>query len=167
MASTENNIKIKKHPTEEEGYIIPSHYVSGKYELIDIMEDVLTKNGFQGWAKGLVLKYLARLDADNKLRSLTKAKYYLDELIDFLSQTENKSEEHLKPSYYKNKNIETIDIIMDQLTDEEKEGFLQGMVIRYICRSTYKDHALDDFHKAKYYLDRLIKYCSEKSGGNK
>ncbi len=156
MASTKNNIQIRNHPTEENGYIIPKHYVAGKYQLIDIMEDQLSKEGFQGWAKGLILKYTARVDADNKLRSLTKAKYYLDELINFLSTTDEVSEEHVKPAYYKNQNIETIDIIEDQLTPNELEGFYQGMVIRYICRSTYKNHNLDDFIKAKYYLDRLI-----------
>ncbi len=161
MASTENNINIRKHPTEDEGYIIPQHYVSGKYQLIDIMEDQLSKEGFQGWAKGLILKYVARLNTTNKLRSLTKAKYYLDELINFLSCTEESSEEHIKPSYYKNQKIETIDIIEDQLTPEELEGFYQGMVIRYICRSTYKNHNLDDFIKAKYYLDKLISKLSE------
>ena len=45
---------------------------------------------------------------------------------------------------------------LHNLPEEEKIGFYKGMVIRYICRSSYKEHLYDDLLKAKYYLDRLI-----------
>jgi len=160
MADTSHNIKIREHPEEKDGYIIPTHYTLNKIQLIDVMESQLSKEGFIGFCKGLILKYLLRKNDDNDLRTSTKAKYYLDELINFLSETDKPDETHLKPSYYKNDKLglETIDIIEDQLPKEELKGFYSGMVIRYVCRSSYKDHMLDDLIKAKYYLDRLIDY---------
>lgn len=160
MADTEHNIKIRKHPEEKDGYIIPSHYTLNKYQLIDIMESQLSKEGFCGFCKGLILKYLLRKNGDNILRNCTKAKYYLDELINFLSETDKSNEDHIKPSYYKNDKLglETIDIIEDQLPTEELQGLYIGMVIRYVCRCSYKEHMLDDLIKAKYYLDRLIEF---------
>lgn len=170
MADTSHNIKIREHKTEQEGYIIPSHYVSNSsYQLIDIMQTQLTKTAYIGWSKGIILKYLVRVDEENKLRVVNKARYYLDELINYLSDTEKSSSKHIKPSYYKNTKlgIETIDVIKDQLPAEEYEGFLQGMVVRYVCRSSYKEHLYDDLLKAKYYLDRLFNHLEEKNNVNK
>lgn len=165
MADTSHNIKIREHKTEEEGYVIPSHYVENKYQLIDIMQTQLTKTAYIGWSKGIILKYLVRVDEENKTRVVNKARYYLDELINYLADTEKSSSKHVKPSYYKNTKlgIETIDVIEDQLPKEEYAGFLQGMVIRYVCRSSYKEHLYDDLLKAKYYLDRLYSQLEESS----
>lgn len=166
MADTSHNIKIREHKTEEEGYVIPSHYVENKYQLIDIMQTQLDKIAYIGWSKGIILKYLVRVDEENKSRVINKARYYLDELINYLADTEKSSSKHIKPSYYKNPKlgIETIDVIEDQLPEKEYEGFLQGMVIRYICRSSYKEHLYDDLLKAKYYLDKLFKCLEVKNG---
>lgn len=156
------NIKIRDHPTEEEGYIIPKHYTEGKFQLIDIMEESLSLEAFSGWCKGIILKYIIRTDSKNNLRNFTKAKYYLDELISFRNEKEKIAEEHIKPSYYNSTSIETIEVIEDKLPEEELLGFYQGMVIRYITRSSYKGHFLDDLVKAKYYLDRLIEHLKNK-----
>lgn len=158
MADTSHNKFIRKHGEEKDGLIIPQHYVQGKFQLIDVMQTQLSKVEYIGWSKALILKYLIRNSEESILRPAIKAKYYLDEMINFLADTEKSSEKHIKPKYYKNDKlgIETIDIIEDQLPEEEKIGFYKGMVIRYICRSSYKEHLYDDLLKAKYYLDRLI-----------
>ena len=156
---------VRKHGEEKDGYIVPNHYIQGKFQVIDILQTQLSKNGYIGFSKGIVLKYLIRGDEEsNKERAIIKAKFYLDELVSFLADTEKSSQKHLKPSYYKNNKlgIETIDIIEDQLPEEELSGFYQAMVIKYICRSSYKGHLFDDLNKAKYYLDRLVNFIKEK-----
>ena len=168
MADTSHNVVVRKHGEEKDGYIVPNHYVQGKFQVIDILQTQLSKNGYVGFSKGIVLKYLIRGDEDsNKERAIVKAKFYLDELISFLSDSEKANEKHLKPSYYKNNKlgIETIDIIEDQLPKEELEGFYQGMIIKYICRSSYKGHLFDDLNKAKYYLDKLVSYLGDSKNG--
>lgn len=160
---TDNIVKTTdKESITSEGYILPNHYMKGKFQLIDIMEDILTENEFLGWIKGLILKYVASSNTENKLRKLTKAKYYLDEGIKFLSKGKEIKKEHLSPTYYKSKNFETIDIIEDELPKEELEGFYKGMVIRYIIRSSYKNFIVDDLTKAKYYLDKFVKEVEKK-----
>ena len=166
MADTTHNVLIRKHGEEEEGYIVPNHYVQGKFQVIDILQTQLNKEGYIGFSKGIILKYLIRGDEENDKKRVTlKAKFYLDELISFLSDSEKTSNKHLKPNYYKNNKlgIETIDIIEDQLTKEELIGFYQAMIIKYICRSSYKGHLFDDLNKAKYYLDKLVKFLEEET----
>lgn len=152
--------KEYQHPSEKEGYIMSSHYTQGKYELIDIMEDQLSITRFIGWCKGIVLKYVIRVSESNETneRALTKASYYLDELIKYLkSRGYEENEDHIKPPYYHKNNLETIEVIEDKLPQEELEGFYQGMIIRYVVRSSYKGYLLDDLIKAQYYLNRYIK----------
>lgn len=56
------------------------------------------------------------------------------------------------PSHYQLGNgIQVIDVT-------ERLGFLEGNVVKYVCRAGNKDgeDPLDDLSKAKWYLDRLI-----------
>lgn len=59
------------------------------------------------------------------------------------------TEEH--PAHYNKGKIEVWDFIADQAL-----GFLEGNVVKYICRYRYKGAAMNDLLKAKAYLDRLI-----------
>ncbi|MGL5345740.1 MAG: DUF3310 domain-containing protein [Peptostreptococcaceae bacterium] len=55
----------------------PNHYNSGKYEVIDVIDD--WKLGFY---EGNIIKYLARAKHKGKeLEDLKKAKFYLDRLV--------------------------------------------------------------------------------------
>ena len=147
-----------KHiPRDAEGYITPNHYYGSKYQLLDIIEDQLSPEGVRGFTKGLILKYLYGVEDENALRRCKKAKYYLDELIIYCKDKgeEISKEYNLRPKYYRKGNIEVIDILDDQLSEEEIRGFYLGMIIRYISREAKKEK-LGDLMKAKYYLDRYI-----------
>ena len=143
------------HCNEKDGYITPAHYYGKNYQMIEVIQDQLTPDGVRGYCKGIALKYLYGINGDNALRRLTKAKYYIDELVNYLKRIENVDEKTLKPSYYKKGAIETIDIIDDALDDSEKEGFYIGMILRYIHREKSKTK-LEDLMKAQYYVDRYL-----------
>lgn len=68
---------------------------------------------------------------------------------------EEKFEKAINPSHYKDKAIETIDIIKSELTTDGFEGFLAGNVLKYVSRYRNKN-GIEDLKKAKWYLERLI-----------
>jgi hypothetical protein len=55
------------------------------------------------------------------------------------------------PKHYTQGKIEVIDFIEDQ-----KLGYKEGNVIKYLCRYKYKN-GVEDLKKCRWYLDRLIK----------
>ena len=55
------------------------------------------------------------------------------------------------PSHYTSGKIEVIDFIEDWELD-----FTTANIIKYVVRSPYKNNALEDLKKAKFYLERLI-----------
>lgn len=61
------------------------------------------------------------------------------------------SEQINHPKHYNNGSIEAIDVIEDW-----KLNFSLGCVIKYICRSEYKDATIQDLEKAQWYLTREI-----------
>jgi len=65
-----------------------------------------------------------------------------------------------KPIHYNIGGVETIDAIM-AATNQNKEGYLQGNVIKYIWRYNYKG-GLQDLQKAQWYLNKLIEVYKEK-----
>jgi len=58
------------------------------------------------------------------------------------------------PAHYNEANIETIDIIQS-VTGDGFETYLQGNILKYICRYKYKN-GVEDLEKARWYLNRLI-----------
>ena len=58
------------------------------------------------------------------------------------------------PAHYNKSGIETIDII-ESVTDDGFESYLQGNILKYLCRYKYKN-GVEDLEKAKWYLNRLI-----------
>lgn len=71
---------MKEIMVKEEKVNHPSHYTQGKVETIEILKEFLTKEEFEGFLKGNVLKYLHRYKYKNGLEDLKKASWYLDEL---------------------------------------------------------------------------------------
>ncbi len=72
----------------------PSHYMGGKTEVIDIIEDAVKDAPKVRWGllQGQVLKYMLRLWLkDNPIEDAKKARWYLDRLINKLE----KDSEHL------------------------------------------------------------------------
>lgn len=63
----------------------PSHYTSGKYEVIDIIEDQLGIEGLRGFCCGNALKYIMRSgkkDPNCTIQDLEKAIWYLNHYIE-------------------------------------------------------------------------------------
>lgn len=67
-----------------------------------------------------------------------------------------------QPAHYVGGGIEAIDVIQAKLTEEQFRGFLLGNVLKYSMRSNYKGKTQEDYEKARWYLDRLIKQKEEK-----
>ena len=61
-----------------------------------------------------------------------------------------------EPPHYNMGSIQCIDAIEESMGSTAFEGYLKGNVLKYLWRYTYKKKALEDFKKAKWYLDKLI-----------
>lgn len=59
-----------------------------------------------------------------------------------------------RPTHYTQGRIEVCDFIIDQ-----KMGFLEGNIIKYVSRYKLKN-GIEDLRKAKWYLDKLIETLS-------
>lgn len=66
----------------------------------------------------------------------------------------------INPDYYKNKSIETIEVIKNELTSEEFRGYLKGQIFKYLARHRLKN-GLEDLRKAQWYMDYLVKFEEE------
>lgn len=62
-----------------------------------------------------------------------------------------------QPAHYKSGGIETIDFMEAKLSKTEFVGYLKGNVIKYLSRAELKGAATQDYKKAKWYLDRLVR----------
>ena len=58
--------------------------------------------------------------------------------------------DNVSPQHYQQGNIQVLDFITDQ-----KFSYLEGNIVKYICRYKTKN-GLEDLEKADYYLSRLI-----------
>lgn len=59
----------------------PVHYTAGGIETIDYMQAKMTKEQFEGYLLGNILKYTSRYPHKNGLEDLKKAQWYLNKLI--------------------------------------------------------------------------------------
>ena len=66
------------------------------------------------------------------------------------------------PPHYTTGKIEVLDFIIDQ-----KFGYLDGNVIKYLCRYKHKGSPVEDLQKARFYLDRLIVELTQGKEGTK
>ena len=60
------------------------------------------------------------------------------------------------PKHYIVGGIETIDFMKAKSTPEEFHGYLRLTVLKYLSRGPYKEDALEDYKKARWFLNRLI-----------
>ena len=70
----------------------------------------------------------------------------------------------INPAHYKDgRRFEVIDLIEDNIcrTDDPVCAFLQGQILRYVCRMWDKSDPLEDLQKAEWYLQRLKAQLSE------
>lgn len=68
-----------------------------------------------------------------------------------------------QPSHYTVGGIETIDYMAAKSSPEEFRGHLRLTALKYMSRAGYKDDALQDFKKARVYLDWLINHIESGS----
>lgn len=76
------------------------------------------------------------------------------EIKEKLESEETSKVDH--PSHYNQGKIETIEIIKSSMNKEQYKGFLKGNILKYICRSEFKENELEDLQKAQWYLNELI-----------
>ena len=93
---------------------------------------------------------------------------HIEYMMKRLSETENetkylsgKNKQDMvnSPAHYNKSGIETIDMI-ESVTGGGFEDYLQGNILKYLCRYKYKN-GVEDLEKAKWYLNRLIKTIGE------
>jgi len=60
-----------------------------------------------------------------------------------------------RPEHYRQGGLECIEAIEASMSREEFQGYLKGNIEKYVWRYRYKN-GVQDLHKAKWYLDRLI-----------
>lgn len=73
---------IKAAPPENDPVKKPGHYTYGRYECIDIIEDILAgASGPEAFLIGNAIKYLWRFRHKNGTEDLEKARWYLDRAI--------------------------------------------------------------------------------------
>lgn len=63
------------------------------------------------------------------------------------------------PSHYADTKIETIDYIVDKLSNEAFEGYCVGNILKYVSRYK-KKNGVEDLKKAEWYLKKLIEEMS-------
>lgn len=71
----------------------------------------------------------------------------------------------VNPSHYKNGKMDAITVMQNTLTEEEFKGFLKGLIIKYIYRADNKN-GIEDYKKAQWYLNKLIKTLEKKKNEN-
>lgn len=59
----------------------PSHYTVGGIETVDYIKAKLTKEQFEGYCIGNVIKYISRYRHKNGVEDLKKARWYLEKAI--------------------------------------------------------------------------------------
>ena len=72
----------------------------------------------------------------------------------------NKSDP-INPDHYKIGGIETIDYMKAKSTPEEFKGYLRLTALKYLSRAGHKDDTVQDYKKAQWFIDRLIKECDQ------
>ena len=65
-----------------------------------------------------------------------------------------------KPKHYNQGGVECIDYI-EQVLSSGFPSYCKGNVIKYLHRSSYKGNEVQDLKKARWYLDRMIKWMEE------
>ena len=88
FGNTGYNDNFFKLETKEDMVNSPSHYMQGRVEAIEVIEDSISSapTPMLGFLQGQVLKYVLRLwHKKNSKEDAEKAKWYLNKLIDSLN----------------------------------------------------------------------------------
>ena len=93
------NIKEEKPKDKPDLVNHPSHYETGKFECIEVMEEALGRDVVKGFCIGNAFKYLYRAKRKNGLEDLKKAQWYLNRVISM------EEEDNTKDPYVEQKAI--------------------------------------------------------------
>lgn len=74
-----------------------------------------------------------------------------------LDNTDGKNTNDIRPDYYKSNGHDLFDHFEEIMPTQGFRGFMVGNIFKYVTRYPAKN-GLEDLHKARTYLDRLIKY---------
>lgn len=85
-----------------------------------------------------------------------------EKFLNFTKEKETKIKDNINPQHYKNgtRGIETIDTIIELLSEEGFFNYCVGNIIKYVSRYEYKN-GLEDLRKAKWYSEIIIKKLFE------
>lgn len=92
---------------------------------------------------------------DEMLRRIENNEYTYNA---YINNDDEKEDAVNHPKHYTSGKYEVIKVIEDKMTASQFIGFLIGNILKYIMRATLKGDALQDYKKAKWYLDYLIEY---------
>lgn len=70
------------------------------------------------------------------------------------------SDGYILSKWYMENKYQVIEILEDTLSPAQLEGFCVGMALKYLSRAD-ANAKLEDYKKAQYYLDYIIKYKSK------
>ena len=68
----------------------PPHYTQGGIECLDAIRASMTKEGYEAYLKGNIIKYLWRYEHKNGCEDIKKARFYTDRLVESLEKEEIK-----------------------------------------------------------------------------
>lgn len=91
--SKTGKVKLVKNPDAQPDNMVnsPKHYMIGKYELIDFLDELAVHGGYSAVEWGYVLsilQYVCRAPKKNGLQDYQKAKWYLTRLVEMLEAKE-------------------------------------------------------------------------------
>lgn len=70
----------------------PSHYETGKFECIDVMEEALGRDAVESFCICNAFKYLYRSKRKNGIEDLKKARWYLNRVIEMMEEDEDRDD---------------------------------------------------------------------------
>lgn len=72
----------------------PSHYETGKFECIDVMEEVFGKVAVMDFCICNAFKYLYRFRRKNHTEDLKKCRWYINKFLELEGETAHEVSEH-------------------------------------------------------------------------
>ena len=71
----------------------PSHYETGKFECIDVMQEALGTDIVKGFCLGNAFKYIYRCNRKNGLEDVKKSQWYINKYIELSEEGVNTNED--------------------------------------------------------------------------
>lgn len=98
-------------------------------------------------------------------KSKAVKKVIAEEVVDKTCEKEVVSEDFVNhPSHYTGGPIECIDALNSMVIPftDPVDASLSWQVVKYVWRHPLKNKPVEDLHKAKFYLDRLIEHVEKR-----